>query len=67
MKGTGAFRHGFLYDVFTSEGIYLKQAVVPYSIYVFKHGRAYGLVYPEDGFYSAKSFRLISTRPEGGG
>jgi len=50
---------GYLYDVFTPEGIYLRQAVVPYRVHVFKHGRAYGLVLPEDGFYSAKSFRLI--------
>jgi hypothetical protein len=58
---------GFLYDVFMSEGIFLRQAVVPYRIYVFKHGRAYSLVHPEDGFYSAKSFRLISSPPEGDG
>jgi len=51
---------GILYDVFSPEGIYLRQAVVPYRIYVFKHGRAYSLVLPEDGFYSARSCRLIS-------
>jgi hypothetical protein len=49
---------GVLYDVFTSEGIYLKQAVVPYRVYVFKHGSAYGLVQPEDGFPMVKRFRL---------
>ncbi len=55
---------GFLYDVFTPDGIFLRQAVVPYPVYVFRHGRAYSLVRPEDGFSSAKSYRLIaSPRP----
>lgn len=49
---------GILYDVFTPEGIYLQQAVVPYRVYVFSHGNAYGLVMPEDGFPMAKRFRL---------
>ena len=49
---------GILYDVFTMEGIYLKQAVVPHRVYVFKHGSAYGLVMPEDGFPMVKRFRL---------
>ena len=49
---------GILYDVFTSEGIYLKQVVVPHRIYFFKNGKVYSLIRTEDEFLQVKRSHL---------
>lgn len=49
---------GILYDVFTSDGLYLKQVVVPHRIYHFKNGRVYSLLRTEDEYLRVKRFRL---------
>ena len=49
---------GILYDVFTADGLYLKQVVVPYRIYHFKNGRVYSLLRTEEEYLRVKRFRL---------
>lgn len=49
---------GFTYDVFSPEGIYLKQVKIAHRISQFENGRIYCLVQPEDGFPSIKRFRM---------
>jgi len=49
---------GFTYDVFSPEGIYLKQVKLDQRIYQFKNGRVYSIVRPEDGYPSIKRFRM---------
>jgi hypothetical protein len=58
---------GILYDVFTPEGIYLKQVVVPYRIYFFKHGKVYSLLRTEDEFLQVKRSRLVEKPADGDG
>lgn len=48
-----------VYDVFSPEGIYLKQIKVKHRLFQLKNGRAYCLVQSEDGFVSAKRFKRI--------
>lgn len=49
----------FVYDVFSSEGIYLKQVYTRFRIYHFKEGKAFSLVSTDEGFYVVKRFRVI--------
>ncbi len=48
----------FTYDIFTSEGIYLKQVRADQRICQFKNGRVYSIVRPEDGYPSIKRFLM---------
>ena len=48
----------FTYDVFSPEGIYLKQVRVDQRIFEFKNGRVYSIVRPEEGFPSIKRFLM---------
>jgi hypothetical protein len=48
----------FTYDVFSPEGIYLKQVRVDQRIFEFKNGRVYSIVRPEDGYPSIKRFLM---------
>jgi len=52
---------GYTYDVFSPEGIYLKQIKIDQRIYQFKNDKIYSLVRPEDGFPSIKRFRMDLT------
>jgi hypothetical protein len=52
---------GYTYDVFSPEGIYLKQIKIDQRIYQFKNDKVYSLVRPEDGFPSIKRFRMDLT------
>jgi len=49
---------GYTYDVFSPEGIYLKQVKMDQRIYQFKNDKIYSLVRPEDGYPSIKRFRM---------
>jgi hypothetical protein len=48
----------FTYDVFSPEGIYLKQIKIDQRIFEFKNGRAYSIVRPEEGYPSIKRFLM---------
>jgi hypothetical protein len=47
-----------VYDVFSPEGIYIQQAVVPTRIFQLRNGIAYTIIRYERGVYEAKRFRL---------
>jgi len=48
----------FTYDVFSPEGIYLKQVRIDQRIFQFKNGKVYSIVQPEDGYPSIKRFLM---------
>ena len=49
---------GFLYDVFSPDGIYTKQVSVEQRIGVFKNGKVYSLLRPEEGYASIKRYGM---------
>lgn len=49
----------FVYDVFSPDGIYLKQVVVKHRIYQLFEGKVYNLVRDEDDFIAVKRFLLV--------
>lgn len=51
-------KKGFIYDVFSTAGIYLMQVKIEYRIFQFKKGKAYSLVQPEAGYPSVKRFQI---------
>ena len=51
----GMYHH----DVFSPDGIYIKQVVVPHRINRIKNGKAYCIVRNEDGFRFIKRFRFV--------
>lgn len=53
----GVEEHAF--DVFSPEGIYLKQVRVPESLYLVRGDLAYSIVRQEDEFLVVKRFRLV--------
>ncbi len=55
----GVDPENFVYDVFSSDGIYLKQVLVKHRIFQFFEGKAFCLVRDEDGFVAAKRFLLV--------
>ncbi len=57
-------RDGFLYDIFSPEGVYLKQVKVERQVYQIKNGKVYSLVQTEDGYPEIKRFRM-DLAPEG--
>lgn len=48
----------FTYDVFSPEGIYLKQVRIDQRISQFKNGKIYSIVRPEEGYPSIKRFLM---------
>jgi hypothetical protein len=48
-----------IYDVFSPEGIYLKQVHVPHHIYKLWKGKAYTIMRTEDDFLVVKGFQLV--------
>lgn len=48
----------FLYDVFSPEGIYLRQIIAPFRIYQIRNGKAYAIVETDEGFKALRCFRL---------
>lgn len=55
---TPADFEGFLYDIFNPEGIFIKQAVLPSFITMFKNGKAYSLIRTDVDYPMAKRYRL---------
>lgn len=53
----------FLYDIFSPEGIYIRQIVVPFRIYRVWKGNAYAVVETEEGFKAVKCYRLDFSGP----
>jgi hypothetical protein len=49
---------GFLYDVFSPDGIYSKQVSIEQRIGVFKNGKVYSLLRPEEGYASIKRYSM---------
>jgi len=49
---------GFVFDVFSPDGIYLKQVRIEQRIAQFRKGKIYCIDRPEDGYPSIKRFRL---------
>lgn len=52
-------KENIVYDVFSPEGIYLKQAHVKYRISLFKKGRVYSIISTDEGYKTIKRFRMI--------
>lgn len=48
-----------VYDVFSPEGIYLRQVRVPETLYLVRGDLAYGIVKTEDEFQVVKRFKLV--------
>jgi hypothetical protein len=55
---TPADFEGYLYDIFNPEGIFIKQAVLSYPLYMFKDGKAYSLLISEFEYPMVKRFSL---------
>jgi len=51
-----------LYDVFSPEGIFIRQAVVPEKILRYQNGKAYSIVELESGIYAAKCYKLTEDK-----
>ncbi len=49
---------GVVYDVFSPDGIYLKQVAIEQKIDRFKNGKIYSIVQPEEGYPSIKRYKL---------
>ena len=47
-----------IYDVFSPEGIYLKQVILPCRICEIKKGKVYSIVTTEEGYMTVKRFSL---------
>lgn len=51
---------GAKYDIFSPDGIYLRQVVVLHPIKEIKNGKIYSIVRDEEGYMFIKRFRIIS-------
>ena len=49
---------GYEYDVFSPDGIYIRQVVVPRRIHRIKNGKAYCIIRNEEGFSFIKRFHF---------
>lgn len=47
-----------IYDVFSPEGIYIKQVILPCRICEIKNGKVYSIVTTEEGYMTVKRFSL---------
>jgi hypothetical protein len=50
-----------IYDVFSPDGIYIKQVHLPHYLYKFKNGRAYTILRTEEDFRIVKCFKLVES------
>jgi len=48
----------YRYDVFSPEGVYLRQIAVPFKIYQVRNGKMYAIVETEDGFKTLKCYQF---------
>lgn len=51
------------YDIFSPQGDYLKQVVLPHRIYQFKNGKIYSIVTTKEGFRVVKRFKIRNWLP----
>ncbi len=51
------------YDVFSPQGDYLRQVVLPHRIYHFKNGKIYSIAATEEGFRVVKRFKIRNWEP----
>jgi len=57
---TAEDEEGFKYDIFSPEGIYLKQVIAPHPINEIKNGKVYSIVRTEEDYRIVKRFRIVS-------
>jgi hypothetical protein len=50
---------GYEYDIFSPEGIYLRQVVVPHRIYRIENGKVYSIVRDEQDYRFVKRYRMV--------
>ncbi len=55
----GGGKEGSVFDVFSPEGIYLKQVRVPETLYLVLGDAAYSIIRQEDEFLVVKRFRMV--------
>jgi len=53
-----------VYDIFSPEGIYLKQVHIPHHIHEMRKGKAYTIIRTEDDFLVVKCFQLVEPEEE---
>jgi len=51
------------YDVFSPQGDYLKQVIIPNRIIHFKNGKIYSITATEEGFRVVKRFKVKNWEP----
>jgi len=54
-----------VFDVFSPEGIYLKQVRVPETLHLVRGDKAYGIIRQEDEFLIVKRFRMVPEKGAG--
>ncbi|MCD6517894.1 MAG: 6-bladed beta-propeller [Candidatus Aminicenantes bacterium] len=54
-----------VYDVFSPDGVYIKQVIVPYRIFEFFKGKVYSIVATEEGYAAVKRFKLVTPEDTG--
>lgn len=50
---------GYAYDVFSSNGIYLKQIIVPQRIFRIRNEKVYSIIRDEEGYRFVKRYRMV--------
>jgi hypothetical protein len=55
---TAESKDGTRYDVFSPEGVFVKQVVVAQKIACFKDGKIYSIVRPEEGLPTVKRYKV---------
>jgi hypothetical protein len=53
-----------VFDVFSPEGIYLRQVVAPQALYLVRGDKAYSIIRQEDEFLVVKRFKMVPALPE---
>jgi hypothetical protein len=51
-----------IYDVFSKDGIFVHQAVVPERIFRYQNGKVYTIIESESGEYMAKCYKLLDVK-----
>jgi hypothetical protein len=49
-----------IYDVFSPDGIYVKQVHLPHPLYKYRNGKAYTILRTEEDFLVVRCFRLVA-------
>lgn len=51
---------GYEYDIFSQEGIYIKQVVVPHRIFRIKNDKFYSIIRDEEDYRFVKRYRMLT-------